>query len=277
MLLTYPSKVSEYASEHHCSATSISVSSTWHVKVMGSCMGCLSRFTQDTYSFSPPSKWNSSHSASLLPSGAPLNLMRAALLRKASSRMRIRRVSLSYLIPPLNTVSSARNLTSVPVRWACSFGRDKTCRSVTGLPFSYLCLCIIPSLQTTTSNASESAFTTDRPTPCSPPDTLYPLSSPPNFPPACSTVSTVSSADFFVELCCAVGMPRPSSDTRTQPPSCSSTCTCVACPACTSSTALSTSSYTRWCKPLGPVLPMYMPGRLRTGSKPSNTWICSAS
>jgi hypothetical protein len=30
---------------------------------------------------------------------------------------------------------------------------------------------------------------------------------------------------------------------------------------------------TRWCRPRGPVLPMYMPGRLRTGSKPSNTCV----
>jgi hypothetical protein len=28
---------------------------------------------------------------------------------------------------------------------------------------------------------------------------------------------------------------------------------------------------TRWCRPRGPVLPMYMPGRLRTGSSPSKT------
>ena len=28
---------------------------------------------------------------------------------------------------------------------------------------------------------------------------------------------------------------------------------------------------TRWCKPRGPVLPMYIPGRLRTGSRPSKT------
>ena len=35
-------------------------------------------------------------------------------------------------------------------------------------------------------------------------------------------------------------------------------------PAMASSTELSTTSQTRWCRPAGPVEPMYMPGRLRT-------------
>src|SRR5581483_3209759 len=38
-----------------------------------------------------------------------------------------------------------------------------------------------------------------------------------------------------------------------------------------SSTELSTTSQMRWCRPLGPVDPMYMPGRLRTGSRPLRT------
>ena len=55
--------------------------------------------------------------------------------------------------------------------------------------------------------------------------TLYPLFPPPNLPPACSTVSTVSNADLPVTGCMSVGMPRPSSEMRTQPPSrSSSTC-----------------------------------------------------
>jgi len=37
--------------------------------------------------------------------------------------------------------------------------------------------------------------------------------------------------------------------------------------------ALSTTSYTRWWRPRGPVLPMYMLGRLRTPSSPLSTWI----
>ncbi len=43
-----------------------------------------------------------------------------------------------------------------------------------------------------------------------------------------------------------------------------------------SSTALSTTSHTRWCRPRSPVDPMYMPGRLRTASRPSRTLIDSA-
>src|SRR5262245_42574615 len=43
-----------------------------------------------------------------------------------------------------------------------------------------------------------------------------------------------------------------------------------------SSTALSTISCTRWWRPRSPVEPMYMPGRLRTASRPSSTVIESA-
>ncbi|MBO8525786.1 hypothetical protein INO75_14435 [Staphylococcus aureus] len=35
-------------------------------------------------------------------------------------------------------------------------------------------------------------YTTDEPTPCKPPDTLYPP--PPNLPPACKTVKITSTA-----------------------------------------------------------------------------------
>ena len=43
-----------------------------------------------------------------------------------------------------------------------------------------------------------------------------------------------------------------------------------------SSTELSTTSHTRWCSPVGPVEPMYIPGRLRTASSPSRM-VMSAS
>jgi len=46
------------------------------------------------------------------------------------------------------------------------------------------------------------------------------------------------------------------------------------CKCLTSSIALSSTSYSRWCRPRCPVLPMYMPGRLRTGSRPSSTCGC---
>ena len=42
-------------------------------------------------------------------------------------------------------------------------------------------------------------------------------------------------------------------------------------PASASSIALSTISYTRWCRPDDDVEPMYIPGLLRTASSPSST------
>ena len=47
-------------------------------------------------------------------------------------------------------------------------------------------------------------------------------------------------------------------------------------PAMASSTLLSTTSQTRWCRPVGPVDPMYMPGRFRTASSPSRTVMSTA-
>src|SRR4051794_38199451 len=55
------------------------------------------------------------------------------------------------------------------------------------------------------------------------------------------------------------------------------TSTEVACPASASSTELSTTSYTRWCRPRVPVDPMYMPGRLRTAWRPSRTVMSCAA
>ena len=80
---------------------------------------------------------------------------------------------------------------------------------------------------------------------------------------------------------CTAGARRPGCRARCRPrctpPSARSvTSTRVQWPAIASSIALSTTSHTRWCKPDGPVEPMYMPGRLRTGSSPSSTWMCSA-
>ena len=51
----------------------------------------------------------------------------------------------------------------------------------------------------------------------------------------------------------------------------------VAWPAIASSIELSTTSQTRWCSPRASVDPMYMPGRLRTASSPSRTWMLAAS
>src|SRR5260370_6276389 len=67
-------------------------------------------------------------------------------------------------------------------------------------------------------------------------------------------------------------MPRPLSVIVTaSPPLCSVSVMASACPLRYSSTALSTISQTRWCSPLLSTPPMYMDGRLRTGSRPSRT------
>ena len=87
---------------------------------------------------------------------------------------------------------------------------------------------------------------------------------------------TTSTAGFFSTGCMPTGMPRPSSMTRTPPSAWSTTSTRVAWPAIASSTALSTTSHIRWCSPRSPVEPMYMPGRLRTASRPSRTVIDDA-
>ena len=74
-----------------------------------------------------------------------------------------------------------------------------------------------------------------------------------------------------------VGMPRPLSRTVHEPSGLSVTTTSLAKPASASSMALSTTSYTMWCRPEpSSVSPMYMPGRLRTASRPFRTLMDSA-
>src|SRR5881628_457916 len=60
------------------------------------------------------------------------------------------------------------------------------------LPRANRCFHALPSRQTSTSSHSDSALVTETPTPCRPPEILYPP--PPNFPPACKVVSTTSTA-----------------------------------------------------------------------------------
>ena len=152
------------------------------------------------------------------------------------------------------------------------------CNLPFGLPPSTnSCRKCVPSRCTSATTRTDNAFTTLTPTPCRPPDTLYP--SPPNFPPACSTVSTTSSA--LLPLCGpdgygSTGMPRPLSTTSHEPSGCNVTMILLQKPAIASSTELSTTSQMRWCKPARPVEPMYMPGRRRTGSRPSSTWMSLA-
>src|SRR5438105_2881248 len=87
---------------------------------------------------------------------------------------------------------------------------------------------------------------------------------------------TSSSADRPSFLWTSTGIPRPSSSTCTLPSANSVTTIRRAYPAKASSTALSTTSLTRWWRPDELVEPMYMLGRRRTCSRPSRTWICSA-
>ena len=87
---------------------------------------------------------------------------------------------------------------------------------------------------------------------------------------------TVSRAVLPVWAWMSMGMPRPLSLTVMWPSWAMDTLTWVANPAIASSTQLSAISTIRWRRPVGPVDPMYMPGRSRTASKPSRTWIWSA-
>ena len=69
------------------------------------------------------------------------------------------------------------------------------------------------------------------------------------------------------------GIPRPLSTTESQPFGSSVMAMKLANPATASSIELSNTSAKRWCIAASSVPPMYMPGRLRTGSSPSSTSI----
>ena len=128
-----------------------------------------------------------------------------------------------------------------------------------------------PSLWTSTLTTVERAFTTEIPTPCSPPLTVYAPDS--NFPPAWRVVSTVVSADFFVLGCGFTGIPLPLSFTVTEPFFSRTTSIWLHRPAIASSTELSTTSQIRWWRPFGPVEPIYIAGLFLTASRPSKTFM----
>ena len=65
---------------------------------------------------------------------------------------------------------------------------------------------VLPPRSTSTSSRSDSAFTTEAPTPCRPPDAAY--EPPPNLPPAWSFVKTTSTPDRPVRGSMSTGMPR---------------------------------------------------------------------
>ena len=122
----------------------------------------------------------------------------------------------------------------------------------------------------------ESALTTLTPTPWRPPEVLYAL--PSNLPPEWRVVMMTSSADLPGYFGCgSTGMPRPLSKTVRRLPGSSVTSMRLAWPATASSIALSMTSAARWWSARASVPPMYMPGRRRTGSRPSRTSIEEAS
>ena len=98
----------------------------------------------------------------------------------------------------------------------------------------------LPSRQMRMSRVSESAFTTETPTPCKPPETLYEFWS--NLPPACRWVMITSAAETPSSSWIATGMPRPLSVTVTEPSPFSVTSMRSQWPASDSSMALSTTS-----------------------------------
>src|SRR5699024_9819575 len=126
-----------------------------------------------------------------------------------------------------------------------------------------------PFLSTSTSRRLDSALTTDAPTPCRPPVALY--DPPPNFPPACSLVNTTSTPVRPVRGSVPTGLPRPPSRTAAEPSSCTTICISVNTPARASSTGLSVISDRQCMSARVSVAPSYMPGRLRTASRPSST------
>ncbi len=167
-----------------------------------------------------------------------------------------------------------KNVTAVPLRSPSSKSRigSKSPMASPCLNFMYHSL---PSRRIFNSRYSDNALTTDTPTPCKPPDTLYELSS--NLPPACSCVIITCAAETFSSSCSPTGIPRPLSFTVTEPSAFNITSMRSQYPANDSSIALSTTSYTMWCKPVpSSVSPIYIPGRLRTASSPRKTLMESA-
>jgi len=138
-----------------------------------------------------------------------------------------------------------------------------------GTPRRKLAAHSCPSRSTLTSIRAARAFTTEAPTPCSPPDAVY--EPPPNLPPACSRVITSSTPVSLVFGSTSTGMPRPLSRTSADPSGCRTTSIRLQWPASASSTALSKISHRQCMRPRLSVEPMYMPGRLRTASRPSST------
>ena len=249
-------------------AISIGKSPSFSIYIGFGCNFSLFLFKYSTKDFKPPSKQKSAFlGVSSLKSST---IMWSPFVKNAISLNLVSNTS-NWYSNVSKIVPSAKNLTVVPVLSESPI----LFKLSTTFPLWNFIWNIPPSLWIVTSVHSDNALTTDAPTPCRPPDTLYPLS-PPNFPPACNFVYTVSAADIFVFGCISTGIPLPSSSTFIIFPGSIVTCIFLQYPAKASSTALSTISYTKWWSPLIDTLPIYIPGLFLTASSPSSTWICSA-
>ena len=115
-------------------------------------------------------------------------------------------------MPSLKIVTSGMKLTLVPCPSAVADRLDRPLRLAGAV---LLPLQLAARLRTSIRIQVESALTTLRPTPCRPDETLYESAS--NLPPACSTVAASSKPETFLVGCRSTGMPRPLSDTVTEP------------------------------------------------------------
>ena len=132
--------------------------------------------------------------------------------------------------------------------------------------------CSLESLLILTWRASDKAFTTETPTPWSPPEKLY--SSPENLAPACNLHKINSTPLTLCSGWISTGIPLPSSETNIKPSFWILIFIFEQCPAIASSTELSRTSCIKW---LGQDVSVYIPGLFLTGSRPDKTSIAFES
>src|ERR1035441_3871499 len=244
-------------------------------------------------SLMPPSKQNSvcrGLSGSASPTASSRMLMVRPGTRQAVCLARSVSASKLNLASLRKTCRSGQNLILVPVAFFASpvLGRPsgrspaRLVKSASGpgapnspvTPRRKLAAQVCPPRSTSTSSRAASALTTEAPTPCSPPEAVY--EPPPNLPPPCSRVLTSSTPVSLVLRSTSTGMPRPLSLTSAELSAYSSTSIREQYPPSASSTSLSMISHRQCCSPRPSVDPTYMPGRLRTASRPSRTDRCRA-
>ena len=167
----------------------------------------------------PPLYWKETSCS--FPGRSSLKAISSPRFKKAMVCNRSRTVRATNSVPSEAKMSvSGQNVTEVPeVRVRAGVSPVTESLLFTLPPSTNSIPWRLPLRSISRINRLDRALTTDTPTPCKPPDTLYP--SPPNFPPACRTVRTTSAA--LLPLCSpdgygSTGIPRPLSSTR-HPPS----------------------------------------------------------